>query len=84
MHTHWAKLIGADFPPHSVTPPHYTNTTDHVLIVSGELELTLHDGTKRTCKAGDYIAQLGGIHAWCNMTDAWCSEYLLGRAPQSY
>lgn len=41
------------------------------IIISGELELELDDGSVRKLKAGDVVVQRGTNHRWHNRTDEY-------------
>lgn len=61
---------------------HTTDTLDFGLVVSGEIDLELDDGTHHL-KAGDCVVQRATRHAWRNRTDQPCvmSFVLISRAP---
>ena len=50
---------------------HWTDTVDVELVLSGEIELHLDDGTV-TLRPGDWVVQNGTRHAWLNRTDEPC------------
>ena len=45
---------------------HRTDTTDMVLVLSGELVLTVDRGVERTLRHGDVAIMAGARHAWRN------------------
>jgi hypothetical protein len=47
---------------------HRTTTIDYIMMVSGEVTLTLEVGQK-TLRAGDLVVQRNTMHAWHNHTD---------------
>ncbi|ORX37147.1 hypothetical protein BD324DRAFT_624946 [Kockovaella imperatae] len=57
-----------DFEAGKKTPMHFTKTLDYLLVISGELTLTLHDGTAKTVKAGELVVQAANVHQWSNET----------------
>jgi naringenin degradation protein FdeH len=54
-----------DIPPGRTGPMHRTDTVDYVIVLSGELEMRLDEGSVRL-KAGDVVVQRGTNHAWIN------------------
>ena len=48
---------------------HRTDTTDLVLVMQGELVLTVDNGVERTLHAGDVAVMAGARHAWRNDSD---------------
>lgn len=54
-----------DFPPGCVSPMHRTETVDYVIVLAGELEMDMDDGTV-TLRAGDVMVQRGTNHSWAN------------------
>jgi quercetin dioxygenase-like cupin family protein len=54
-----------DIPPGNTAVMHRTETLDYVLVLSGEIEMTLDDSTTKL-KAGDVVIQRGTNHAWTN------------------
>lgn len=47
---------------------------DYLILIHGELEMTLHDGSSKTVRAGDAVVQIANIHGWNNNTTEWASE----------
>lgn len=47
---------------------------DYVIVIHGELEMILHDGSSKTVRAGDTIVQIANIHGWNNNSTEWASE----------
>jgi quercetin dioxygenase-like cupin family protein len=61
-----------DTPPGASSPMHRTISLDYVVVVSGELQLTLDSGEKRDLKPGDMVIQRGTAHQWLNTSpDKW-------------
>lgn len=53
------------FAPGSEVPMHATPTTDYLIVLEGELELTLADDSSPIhLAAGDVLVQFGAAHAW--------------------
>lgn len=61
-----------DFYPGKSSPMHRTRSLDYGIIIDGEVELELDNGTTVELKRGDVIVQRGTIHAWHNKTDKIC------------
>ena len=61
-----------DMLPHQVSPMHRTNSIDYGIILSGEIELELDDGVKKTIREGGIVIQRGTNHLWRNVTDKVC------------
>lgn len=51
---------------------HTSLTIDYGFVVSGEVELELDDGVKKTLRAGDCVIQNGTRHRWRNPTAETC------------
>lgn len=47
---------------------HRTMTLDTLVVVEGEMEITLGSGEKQTLKAGDSLVQRATMHKWKNVT----------------
>ena len=47
---------------------HRTQTLDHAIVLSGEVELLLDSGEKRVCRQGDCVVQRATMHAWKNLS----------------
>jgi len=45
---------------------HRTQTLDHVIVLEGEMELTLDGGETRLVKAGEIVLQRSCWHSWRN------------------
>jgi quercetin dioxygenase-like cupin family protein len=58
-----------DMLPGKESPMHRTNSIDYGIVMKGEIELELDDGTKRTVREGGIIIQRGTNHLWRNVTD---------------
>ena len=52
---------------------HRTMTVDTIVVVEGDVEITLDSGEMRRLKAGDSLVQRGTMHKWRNVTpnDGW-------------
>ncbi|RAK77249.1 cupin domain-containing protein [Aspergillus fijiensis CBS 313.89] len=50
------------------SPMHRTMTSDTVVLLEGEMEITLDSGETRTLKAGDVLVQRATMHRWRNIT----------------
>jgi uncharacterized cupin superfamily protein len=48
---------------------HATNTTDYMLVLSGEVVLEVDDGAEVELHAGDVVIANGNRHTWHNRTD---------------
>jgi len=71
-----------DMLPHQVSPMHRTNSIDYGIILSGEIELELDDGAKKTVREGGIVIQRGTNHLWRNVTDKPCRiAFILIEAP---
>ncbi|KAI0486746.1 cupin domain protein [Xylaria cf. heliscus] len=58
--------------PGGESPLHRTVSLDFVIVVEGELQLTLDSGEIRNLKSGDRIIQRGTTHKWTNISkDKW-------------
>ncbi|KAF2973377.1 hypothetical protein GQX73_g81 [Xylaria multiplex] len=67
-----ANIWYIDMPPGSGSPMHRTVSLDFVIIVEGELQLTLDSGETRTLKVGNIAIQRGATHQWRNASkDKW-------------
>ena len=73
----------ADMLPGGESPFHRTNSIDYGIVLSGEVELELDDGVKKTVGAGSVIVQRGTIHLWRNKSaDTPCRiAFILIEAP---
>jgi mannose-6-phosphate isomerase-like protein (cupin superfamily) len=45
---------------------HRTDSTDYLVIMSGEIDMELDDGVSVHLKAGDVLVQRGTVHNWVN------------------
>lgn len=55
-----------DMPPGSSAPMHRTKSIDYGLVLDGEVDLELDDGTVLPMTSGDVVVQRGTAHAWYN------------------
>jgi uncharacterized cupin superfamily protein len=51
---------------------HQTDTIDFVVVISGQVTLTLGDGKETVLRAGDTLVQGGNLHHWRNLTTQPC------------
>lgn len=58
-----------DMPPGSSAPMHRTKTIDYGIVLDGEIDLELDDGSQTHLGRGDLIVQRGTAHAWYNRSD---------------
>lgn len=71
-----------DMMPGKASPMHRTNSIDYGIVMSGEIELELEDGRKKTVREGGIIIQRGTNHLWRNNTDKPCRiAFVLIEAP---
>ncbi|KAJ5606115.1 hypothetical protein N7510_008896 [Penicillium lagena] len=55
-----------DIPPGGEGPMHRTVSLDIIILLIGEVELTLSNDEARTIKAGDMVIQRSTLHQWRN------------------
>ncbi|KAI1341250.1 hypothetical protein F5Y15DRAFT_28789 [Xylariaceae sp. FL0016] len=61
-----------DFSPEYVCMMHRTQSLDFGIVMEGEVDLLLDDGTSTRMKRGDIAVQRATMHAWRNPSkDAW-------------
>jgi quercetin dioxygenase-like cupin family protein len=73
-----------DFAPGALSPMHRTNSVDYGIVVWGEIELLLDDGSVTRVGPGEVVVQRGTIHAWRNPSaDTMCrvAFVLVGASP---
>lgn len=71
-----------DMLPGKQSPMHRTNSIDYGIVLSGEIELELEDGHKRTVREGGIIIQRGTNHLWRNTSGDPCRiAFILIEAP---
>lgn len=58
-----------DMLPKAQSPFHRSASIDYGIVMSGEIELELEDGLKKTVGPGGIIVQRGTIHLWKNPSD---------------
>jgi quercetin dioxygenase-like cupin family protein len=51
---------------------HRTDSIDYAVVLSGEIDMQLDDGTEVHLRAGDVLVQRGTIHNWINRGTAPC------------
>jgi mannose-6-phosphate isomerase-like protein (cupin superfamily) len=54
--------------PGAESAMHRTMTLDTLVVVDGEIQITLESGETRTLKAGDSLVQRATMHKWKNIT----------------
>lgn len=57
IYTKGSLIRVVDFPPHSHGHNHRTASLDYGIILDGELELVLEDGSKTIVRSGDVVVQ---------------------------
>lgn len=80
-----SKLIATNRPPYFGTSwqiiefpvtkgggMHTTDGLDYIVIRSGEITMTMEDGSETVLKEGDYLVQGGVAHAWSNRSGKPC------------
>ncbi|KAK7057732.1 cupin domain-containing protein [Favolaschia claudopus] len=55
-----------DVPPGGATPMHRTVTFDLIVMMHGEITITLDGGEQKVLRAGDFLVQKGTSHKWSN------------------
>lgn len=55
-----------DLPPEAESPMHRTVSFDIIILLMGEVELTLSNDESRTIKPGDMVIQRSTLHKWRN------------------
>ena len=58
-----------DMFPGKESPMHRTNSIDYGIVLQGEVEMELEDGSRTRMLQGDVIVQRGTNHLWRNTTD---------------
>ncbi|PLB47650.1 hypothetical protein P170DRAFT_360870 [Aspergillus steynii IBT 23096] len=69
MYSRGSLIRVVDFPPHSVGHNHRTQSLDYAIIMDGEMEMQLDDGSRTKVQAGDVVVQQATMHQWHNVTD---------------
>ena len=59
-----------DMPPGAVAPMHRTRTIDYGVVLDGEVDLELDDGSVVAMSRGDVVVQRGTAHAWHNRSSS--------------
>lgn len=84
-----ARFRIVSMPP---TPPetfgtrmHRTRTIDLAVVLSGEMDLAMEDGSETHLTPGDCIVQIAGVHEWRNRGSSPCvlAFVVLGVEPAS-
>ena len=60
------------FPPGAPGSMHRTDSTDYIVVVSGEIDMEMDDGSSVHLKAGDTMVQRGTAHSWINRGTETC------------
>ena len=60
-----------DLGPGYRSPMHRTQSLDYGVVLEGEIDLELDDGSVTHLKAGDIVVQRGTMHAWSNSGAGW-------------
>ncbi|PYI07821.1 hypothetical protein BO78DRAFT_85179 [Aspergillus sclerotiicarbonarius CBS 121057] len=60
-----------DIPPNHQGSMHRTVTLDYIVVLRGQVVLTLEDGKRVTLAEGDTTVQQGTMHSWANESDQW-------------
>ncbi|KAJ8101693.1 hypothetical protein POJ06DRAFT_288521 [Lipomyces tetrasporus] len=55
---------------------HRTQTVDYIVVLEGELELSLDGGEKRVVKTGDVVVQRAPMHKWKNLSRTEGARYV--------
>lgn len=61
-----------DMLPGGESPMHRTNSIDYGIVLSGQVELELDNGTKTLLSPGEICIQRGTIHLWRTVGDEPC------------
>ncbi|KAF5517924.1 hypothetical protein CGCA056_v011334 [Colletotrichum aenigma] len=69
IYTHGSLIRAVEFPPHSQGHNHRTASLDYGIVMEGELELLLEDGSRTNLRAGDIVVQQATMHQWNNVSD---------------
>jgi quercetin dioxygenase-like cupin family protein len=59
-----------DMPSGAVAPTHRTRSIDYGVVLDGEVDLELDDGSVVTMSSGDVVVQRGTAHAWHNRSSS--------------
>lgn len=74
-----SSLLYLDFAPNPDQEEgfwHRTQTVDYIVMLEGELELSLDGGEKRVVKKGDVVVQRAPMHRWKNMSRTESARYV--------
>lgn len=66
---HGTRLRIVDFAPGGRSPMHRTESVDYGLVLSGQLQMVLDDGSETILNPGDIVIQRGTDHTWVNSSD---------------
>lgn len=57
---------------------HRTQSLDYGIVLEGEVEMWLDDGTKQVMRRGDVAVQRGTSHGWRNTSETeWCRMFFV-------
>lgn len=62
----------SEYSPGVESRMHRTDSIDYVIVMSGEIDMRLDDGSEVHLKAGDVMVQRGTYHDWINRGDVPC------------
>lgn len=72
LHNNGTVLRVVDFPPKTKGEMHRTWTLDYLVVLDGEVTLTLEEGaTSTVARRGDVMVQQATLHGWDNDGDEW-------------
>ena len=57
IHTKGSLIRVVDFPPYSQGHNHRTKSLDYGIVIQGEIEMLLEDGSKTIVRSGDVVVQ---------------------------
>ncbi|KAL6704165.1 hypothetical protein ACN47E_008725 [Coniothyrium glycines] len=72
IYTKGSLIRVVDFPALSQGHNHRSKSLDYGIVLDGEIELLLEDGSKTIVRAGEVIVQQGTMHQWNNNTEKPC------------
>ncbi|KAG2419150.1 hypothetical protein HFD88_002255 [Aspergillus terreus] len=68
MYARGSLIRVVDFPPRSMGHNHRTQSLDYAIVLDGEMEMILEDGSRTRVRAGDVVVQQATMHQWDNPT----------------
>ncbi|KAH7072039.1 hypothetical protein BKA63DRAFT_567968 [Paraphoma chrysanthemicola] len=72
IYTKGSLIRVVDFPANSKGHNHRTKSLDYGIVINGEIELVLDDGSTTVLRAGEIVVQQATMHQWNNRTDKPC------------